>query len=242
MLTCLMYHSVGKRHKHGNDEDTFKRHLEIIKKKYNCVLPGELLNASKPNVCLTFDDGYFDFYVVVYPILQELGLKALLAISPSFLIDKCDIDATQRLGYTYKECYSLSSQGAFCTLEELKIMLKSGVLAIASHGFTHIDLTGQGVNLDFELKESRDFLQEKLGVSVDAIVYPYGKCNETTIQEATKYYKYQFRIGSYLNRSWDENVLGRLNADNLQRGDEPFSFLTMTAAALKGFVAHAKKS
>ncbi len=68
-------------------ESLFKKHLEIIKKKFKFTT-----NLSEPGTCIiTFDDGYQNNFYIVHKILKEEGIKAIFFISSNkdiFWVDK----------------------------------------------------------------------------------------------------------------------------------------------------------
>ena len=88
-LAILCYHSVAL-----DDEHRFNPRFSISPEKFECrlrllrdggfrVLPlgeavGRLYQGSLPerSVCLTFDDGLYDFYVRAYPLLKKYGFPA----------------------------------------------------------------------------------------------------------------------------------------------------------------------
>src|SRR5207253_3666710 len=80
-LLVLMYHRA-RAGRHGNDPAMLEKHFRHIAANYRNVLPGDALDANRLNVCLTFDDAYFDFYATVYPLLMRHQLRAVLAVPP----------------------------------------------------------------------------------------------------------------------------------------------------------------
>ena len=60
MLISLMYHHINGK-EFSNDLEVFEKHLEYLTKNYMIVTPDDELKLDK-NLCLTFDDAYFDFY------------------------------------------------------------------------------------------------------------------------------------------------------------------------------------
>lgn len=81
-LIVPMHHKVSAG-RHGNSADMLDAHFAFVARNCRCVLPGEPLDPAGPNVCLTFDDGYFDFYAVVSPLLVKHGLRAVIAVPVS---------------------------------------------------------------------------------------------------------------------------------------------------------------
>lgn len=89
-LTIVMYHFVrdlaNSRYPRikGLGLDDFRGQLSYIKRNYNVISAEELVAAANSNIqelppralLMTFDDGYIDHFMHVFPILDELGLKA----------------------------------------------------------------------------------------------------------------------------------------------------------------------
>ena len=60
----------------------FEREIKYLRRNYNLVSIDELiyrmkegLEAGKPSVSITFDDGYLDNYLLAYPILKKYALE-----------------------------------------------------------------------------------------------------------------------------------------------------------------------
>ena len=73
--------------------EVFERQLQYISSNFRVITAAQLVyevaeNCLKPNtLVLTFDDGYGDFYSVVWPLLKKYGLAASIYIATGF-IDK----------------------------------------------------------------------------------------------------------------------------------------------------------
>jgi hypothetical protein len=98
-LLVLTYHGIyDGSHKMGSLPDTFihvddmARQLRAIKQRYRVIDPDELLTTLEagtslpPNaVLLTFDDGYESFYRLAAPVLDSLGVRALVFIPTHYI-------------------------------------------------------------------------------------------------------------------------------------------------------------
>lgn len=101
--------------------------------------------------CLTFDDGWASDYEVAFPVLRELGHRATFFVVPTMV----------------------DSPG-YVTWAQLREMVAGG-MEIGSHSLTHPfmqDLDAAGVRREFG--ESRDILQDRLGLPVRAASLPRG--------------------------------------------------------------------
>ena len=200
MLIALLYHQVGKG-KYANSPKMMNDHFHYISKNYNTVLPGDRLSYFKTDLCLTFDDATIDFYECIYPLLKKYNLKAVLAVPVSFI---------EKPGY--------------CTWDMLKEISKNELLQIASHSYSHCNMTKDTVDLKIECLKSRYILEKKLGKKVLTFVYPYGKYSRKIHNIIVKNYKYVMRIGGSLNFGWKNfsNLIYRIPSDNLKTCNEIF--------------------
>lgn len=58
---------------------------------------------------------------------------------------------------------------------------------VGSHGMTHPDMTAHGPQqLDYEIVESRAFLEKKLEVPILSFSYPFGGWNHATYRKVAK--------------------------------------------------------
>ena len=151
IVPVLMFHSVGlEKHdwvySHISEPlYTFREILKYISKyNFNCVFWNDLYKYMKgkkslPNdsIMLTFDDGYLDNWVYVYPLLKKYGLKATIFISPEFVDTKSGIRLNLEDVWNKKCEFSSLQPAGFLSWEEMREMLKSGIIDIQSHSLTH---------------------------------------------------------------------------------------------------------
>lgn len=97
-LLILTYHGVSLEDEHLWDSalfmqpDYFRARMELLSKLRYTVLPlNEALRGLYTNdlpencVALTFDDGYYDFYKVAYPVLKEFNFPATVYLTTSYV-------------------------------------------------------------------------------------------------------------------------------------------------------------
>lgn len=221
-LLTLMYHR-GVAGPDGNSREMLDAHFAHISRHYECVLPGEPLRRDRLSVCLTFDDGYFDFYHVVFPLLQKHSLRVLLAISPGLVPERSTRSAAERLRLPAGEDYPHRSPDGFATWSELRELARSGRVKFAAHGLTHAALDDPAADLRREVLQSGLILEEKLETPVDSFVYPYGRFSRTAHALVRENYRYAFRIGHAGNFDWNAPLLYRISADNLPTPAAPFA-------------------
>lgn len=214
-----MYHHINSDDLPLSNSDVMmKAHLELISERYTTIFPGESITSR--SICLTFDDAYYDFYYYVFPLLKKYNLKALLAVPCAFIFDDTDIDPVKRLSLKHQDMYeNYQTFAPFCTYAELREMVQSGHVEIASHSMNHVNLTQEGVDLEKEVFGSKVMLEDKIGCRIDSFVLPFGKYNDAAVALAQEHYSYVFRIGNALNPSWDGigGLIYRIKGDGLKR-------------------------
>lgn len=149
--------------------------------------------SAKPEVFITFDDGYENFFRQAAPLLREFGYPATVFIVPSLLGElptwyERDADSIAALVKTFAPDAASAEryQREMQPLENARLMNweQAGQLVawgfdIGSHSNSHRFLTTlNDSDLFAELRDSREAIRTRLGVVPDLICYPYGDCNE----------------------------------------------------------------
>ncbi|MCB1110534.1 MAG: polysaccharide deacetylase family protein [Chlamydiia bacterium] len=224
MLIAPLYHKVGNG-KYANSLETFEAHFAYIAARYPTVLPGDPLPKGI-SVCLTFDDAFFDFYHLIFPLLKKYALKALLAVPTAYIPETTSLSPHKRLekAATFPDKAPPIPSPAFCTWEELQTLTKSPLIQIASHSLHHRPLTSKHIDLENELLLSKQILEEKLQTPITTFVYPFGLFTPKAHTLAKQHYTHIFRIGNAHNISWSNTnqLLYRINADALPHPHFPF--------------------
>jgi len=222
MIVC--YHDVPTRlyqDHDGVDLFSFARELEFMR-DFGCkfVSVDDILAAAQGKrklpekaVLLTFDDSYESFYKNVYPLLQIYRYPCMLAVISGW-IEKPPKDPA-------------IAQYKFMTWAQLKEVANSGLVTLASHSndlHRGVQCNPQGntahamitrrydpatgrYETEAELRQrifrdletSRQTIVEKTGQMPPAVVWPYGRYNEISLEEA-------FRAGYKLTFSLDDGV------------------------------------
>lgn len=223
MILTFSYHRINSD-KYSNTEKILKDHLTHIAKNYKVVLPKDKLNPFKLNICLSFDDAFYDFYKYVFPLLKKLKIKAILAVPIKYILESTQIEDDIRLNVPYKDAMKgdiYKTKASFCTWEELKEMVESKIVEIASHSYNHVNLT-ESKDLNLEIIKSKKILEEKLKTEITTFVYPMGKFNKKIHKLVKEHYKYAMRLGSAINFSWQNisSITYRIISDNLKTKNE----------------------
>lgn len=220
MLLILMYHRAGDAALGaGNSPAILERHFQRLCEKTVVIVPGEKPVPRRLNVCLTFDDAYADFYFHVFPLLQKYSLCVVLAVPTKFILDETCLSREKRLNVGQSEAMCgemFQTHAPFCTWAELREMQASGLVHIASHSHSHLNMQEVGADVEFEAKHSQRLIEENLSRRPDTFIYPYGSVNTRARQAVRQYYDFDLRVGAALNRDWQPNhqPLCRIGVDN----------------------------
>lgn len=231
-----MYHHVNSD-RCSNDLEVFEKHMAYLASHFQTIFPTEKKLKGK-NACLVFDDAYVDFYYLIFPILKKYNIKALLAVPTKYILDNCNEPKDIRMSFEHNDEFKNYEKGTFCTFEEMKEMIKSGLVQIVSHSHTHTNLLEEGVDLKEELELSQKILEEKLNIKVESFVFPFGKYNDAIAKETLKHYKYAFRIGNAIHKDFSgiKGINYRVDADGLTTADEIFTFKKQLGYRFKAFI------
>jgi peptidoglycan/xylan/chitin deacetylase (PgdA/CDA1 family) len=94
---------------------------------------------KEKTACLTFDDGYADFFIYVYPILKKYKMYGTLFVSTEFVEDyRRNILPTMEDYWSGKKALSDLEYWGYVNWEEMRIMEESGWVRIESHTATHM--------------------------------------------------------------------------------------------------------
>ena len=171
-IPILCYHSVNNKYNIDADPidlDLFERHLYFIKKKYNVIKLKDsvemiLNNKSydKNILSITFDDGYIDNFINVFPLIKKYKLPITIFIVTDFINQKISL-------IDNKEWNAM-------TWDNVKEMNKSGLVDIEAHSLTHKNLiTLKKTDAYHEIAESREQIKKYINYSPIFFAYPNGQ-------------------------------------------------------------------
>ena len=167
-IPVLMYHSISTipGNSLGVPVKQFTEEMEWLhRQNYHSLSLEEFYQAlvnktpvpDKP-ILLTFDDGYSDNYSEAWPTLRQNGFKATFFV------------VTNSIGpgmMNWDQLNDLTSQGN----------------SIGSHTVHHFDLaTLSNQQQENELKISKQELENHLGIREQALCFPSGRYNKTTLE------------------------------------------------------------
>ena len=227
MLLSFLYHHVNSDYL-SNSPELMEEHIKYIFKHYKTLFPSEY----KPSIfsiqlCLIFDDGYYDFYHYTYKLLKEYRVKAILAVPCNFILDFTDVDSSVRLELNHSDIMKGDNYRKyipFCTWQELREMSDSGLVKIASHGLKHIRLTEvNDQEVEEELALSKRIIESKINTICDCFVYPYTASDDKIIQKTLNHYDYSFGYGGIMNYKIKNGFINRVLGDEMVSADALFT-------------------
>ena len=238
MLLSLMYHHINGK-AYSNDLETFQNHLAYLTKTYTFVTPNDTLETK--NLCLTFDDAYYDFYHYVFPLLKHYNIKAMLAVPTGLIGETTNASTQDRLSLSHDEIYkdkNYKKYGTFCTWDELREMHNSGLVVMASHSHKHKDLSKDDIDLEEEVITSKEILERELNTKIESFILPFGRYNYNSLTLLQKHYKYIFKVGQGINKDFSgvNGLIYRIDADNLTDIHSLFTPKQMLKYHLKSFI------
>jgi peptidoglycan/xylan/chitin deacetylase (PgdA/CDA1 family) len=142
------------------------------------------------------------------------------------------------MNFEHNDLFENYKKATFCTYKELKHMQDSGLLVFGSHSHSHVNLLEDNVDLDLELRVSKEILEEKLNTKIESFVFPFGKYNQNILEKAKLYYKYNFRIGNAIHKDFSgiNGAIYRVDGDGLKTADEIFKTTKLLKYKFKGVV------
>jgi peptidoglycan/xylan/chitin deacetylase (PgdA/CDA1 family) len=164
-------------------------------------------------VVFTFDDGYSSVQAACATLATH-GFRAVLFLSPALLdrpvIFPGDPLCPVQRALTWSEARELAAAGH----------------EIGSHAVDHLDLRRLGEEaLDDQLRRSREVLEDRLGVAVDALAYPFGFHDARVAAAAARRYATAFTTElAWCRRGDDPRRLPRLDAHYLRGPVDPARF------------------
>ncbi len=152
---ALTYHSIGRLGNNDPGARLYSVSFDRFKDQMNYL---NQMNRPGAAPVITFDDGYIDNYTDAFPVIKKLGIQAYFFL----LVER------------------ISSDG-YMNWEQVKELRDSGMI-IGSHGMTHKILTGLNENeLDYELRDSKKILEDKLKAEINYFSVPKGHYNKRVL-------------------------------------------------------------
>lgn len=160
----------------------FRRVLAWLAAHFSFLSVDEFLDAGRPGVLLTFDDGHANNLSTVLPLLAEFQAPGLFFISTQHVRDPRDWltftrEAARRGWGSEKAVPGDFARDCFDGLSETELaeLARSPWAAIGAHTVHHPSLPDcPAAQVLDELAASRQYLQDVTGQTIDTFAYPYG--------------------------------------------------------------------
>lgn len=173
-IPILMYHSiaddvddaVSPYYRTVTSPKSFARQIEVLRSMgFTAITLSRalhLLNSAseaaawdQPNVVITFDDGFQDFYTDAFPILEHADFTATVFLPSAFVGTRF---------FTGRECL---------TATEVRTLSERGI-EFGSHSVSHRRLVELGTSeLAKELSDSKASIEDIVGREVTLFSYPF---------------------------------------------------------------------
>ena len=156
----------------------------------------------KPLVCLTFDDGFANFFSEALPVLRRHGAPATLSVVTKY-VGSNEPMPFDRWSRQNRDRVSPSVWRA-ATWDEIEQCVSSGLVTISSHSHEHrIGSNCTVEELRAEAESSRDVLRSRLGHHLPLYyAYPYGSSRPALVPAeyvtAVKHAGYQLALSTDL--------------------------------------------
>ncbi len=125
--------------------------------------------------CLTFDDGYMDFYDNAFPVLKKYGYPSTVFMV-SGLAGRVNLWDSAK----YKNGYGKRPLLDWQKAKELS----AGGVTFGAHTMTHPHLTRiPAARMKDEILDSKLEIEDRTGSPVDFFCYPYGDYNKDVMRE-----------------------------------------------------------
>jgi peptidoglycan/xylan/chitin deacetylase (PgdA/CDA1 family) len=172
-VTVVLYHRVSDelRDSLTTGIEQFDRQMALIGRFCHPLTIDQVVNgqfpphASKPLVCVTFDDGYKDNYSNAMPLLLRHRIPAAFFVSTGFVGTEREFP---------HDMGKLPERVANMSWDDLRAMKASG-FSIGSHTVSHIDCASAPADVvQGELRDSLQQLRSELSLRDVILAYPFG--------------------------------------------------------------------
>ncbi len=143
----------------------FSSYCRLLQKNNYTTVPLNRYSGSRRHntICITFDDGFEDFYRNAFPVLQRYGMTATVFIVSGFIGKKSTWDTL--------------SPNLHLNKSQIRVLHRNGI-EIGSHTVTHPNLTFLSPkDIRTELLDSRVCLEDIIGAPVTSLSFPFGCWN-----------------------------------------------------------------
>ena len=191
-VPIVMYHSVldskDREGKYVITPEKLEEDFKYIKENgYQTITTSDLIsykngekNLPEKSIVITFDDGYYNNYSYLFPLLKKYDMKAVLSVVGVYTDLYSESDEKMNNNYSHADW------------SQLKEMQDSGFIELQNHSYNMHDwsqrkgiLRKKGENkqeyeklLKEDILKMQQLLKSKTGKDATAFVYPFGSVND----------------------------------------------------------------
>jgi peptidoglycan/xylan/chitin deacetylase (PgdA/CDA1 family) len=185
-LPILTFHMIDdKSSVLSYSPELFRRFMDKLYRRgyrtLNLTNAVEGICTGKPfaerSFVLTFDDGYASVFEKAFPVLEEYGMTATVFLT----VGDSNVSGSNNRLPSLNETRMLGWR-------EIREMRIRGI-DFGSHTLTHPDLSRLDMpSIEYEMRKSKEIIEDNLGMPVSSFAYPYGKYNEDIIEAVQQYF------------------------------------------------------
>lgn len=200
-MVVLMYHAVNSDAKRSGDyvitPEALRRDLNFLQKRgCNTIVMSQLIDfvhdgtpLPKNPVMITFDDGYYNNYLHVFPLLKEFGAKAVISIIGA---ESDKFSAIEENNQNYSHL----------TWPQINEMRDSGLVEFQNHSYNMHKTGGKArmgaarktgetaeayqAALTEDMQKLQERYTEMTGWTPNTYAYPFGRISKESYPVVTK--------------------------------------------------------
>ncbi|MBC7876673.1 MAG: polysaccharide deacetylase family protein [Anaerolineales bacterium] len=183
LVPILLYHRIDRSltdSQYYVSPDEFEEQMKLLWDWGYTTISTELLVKAieegtdlplRP-IIITFDDGHLNNYTNAFPVMKKYGFTGTLYIVGKYM-----------------------GTPEYMNAEQIREMVADG-WDVGSHSMSHLDLTSlDPQQQQYEIVESRRFLETELGIPIQTFSYPFG-VKDTTVVNLTYSAGYTAAMGT----------------------------------------------
>ena len=147
MGVALLYHRVHP--KYGVHPEVFESQVRFLVKRFKPIFIKNLEEFGRITSIITFDDGFYDFFIYAYPILKKYGVPAVIFVSPERILESDEVRNFPKFSdvstsEAFRRSFLEGDNSAFLSWGELHKISSEGLVSVQSHALTHRAAVGRG--------------------------------------------------------------------------------------------------
>ncbi len=114
-----------------------KAKIDFVDLNYYYTAKNDSSLMTKNKMVLSFDDGYADNWIYVFPLLKKYNIKATIFVSPECINTQSVVRKNLNDYWENKVSFNELEYTGYLSWQEIEIMERSGLVDIQSHNLTH---------------------------------------------------------------------------------------------------------